>query len=273
MTGRSRWVAVMMASVISVSPVFAQPKPPTEDQKQKVADLANKATAKGDKGEHVEAADLYLEAYKVYPLATMLSNAAAQYQKAKKPVEALRYFCMYLEKDPAGGVVSYATAQAKVLQSELGNTNVDPNNPCVVITPPPVAPPLTGGSTGSTGPGPGPEGGGGGGTLNVVGMVTGAVGLAGLAAGIVFSFKARAISNQITNHNPADPWPSDIKELEERGEAHEKKQIGFLVAGGALAVAGAVMIIVSRSKEDDRRVSISPIATGDTFGVSVGGGF
>ena len=42
-------------------------------------------------------------------------------QSAQKPVEALRYFCMYLKEDPTGPVASYATAQAKVVQNQLGN--------------------------------------------------------------------------------------------------------------------------------------------------------
>jgi hypothetical protein len=269
----SRCVAVVLASLVSVAPLYAQPKPPTEDQKAKVADLANKATAKGDKGEHIEAADLYLEAYKVYPLATMLSNAASQYQKAKKPVEALRYFCMYLEKDPAGIVASYATAQAKVLQTELGNKNIDETNPCVVKAAPvpdpgPALEPV-GPATGTAA-----EGNSGGATLRTAGLVTGAVGLAGLGAGIYFGFRARSVSNQITNHDPQDPWPGDIKELEEKGEAHEKKQIIFLAVGGALAIGGAVMYMVGRSKaQESGQVSITPVATPDTFGVSVSGGF
>ena len=278
MTGRSRWIAVVMASVMMATPALAQPKPPTEDQKQKVADLANKATAKSDKGDFTESAELYLEAYKVYPLATMLSNAASQYQKAKKPVEALRYFCMYLEKDPAGIVAYDATAQAKVLQTELGNKNIDEKNPCIVkaveVVPGPGpglenpdGPP--GGQTGATVEGKSP-----GGTLRTAGLVTGGVGVAALGVSIYFGFKARSISNQITNHNPNDPWPPNIKQMEEDGAAHEKKQIIFLVAGGAVAIAGAAMYFVGRSKEKPPgAVSITPVASPDAVGVSLSGGF
>lgn len=275
MTGRSRWLALVMATVMMATPALAQPKPPTEDQKQKVADLANKATAKSDKGDFTESAELYLEAYKVYPLATMLSNAASQYQKAKKPVEALRYFCMYLEKDPAGIVSSYATAQAKVLQTELGNKNVDEKNPCIakpveVVPDPgpgPGGPP--GGETGGTVEGKSP-----GGTLRTAGLVTGGVGVAALGVSIYFGFKARSISNTITNHDPEDPWPSNIKQLEEDGAAHEKKQIIFLVVGGAVAIGGAAMYFVGRSKErPPGAVSITPVASPDAVGVSLSGGF
>ena len=181
-----RALAIVLASVVAATPLYAQSKPPTEDQKTRVADLANKATAKSDKGEYDEAAALYLEAYKVYPLAPMLSNAAAQYQKARKPVEALRYFCLYLEKDPAGIVASYATAQAKVLQTELGNKQVDDRNPCAskpadpvpVTAPPPDGPPAIGGPSQAV-PVSTPRRDGGR-TLRTAGLVTGGVGFVGL---------------------------------------------------------------------------------------------
>ncbi|MEJ7602968.1 MAG: hypothetical protein WKG01_34085 [Kofleriaceae bacterium] len=280
MKGKSRALAFVMASVVAVAPLSAQPRPPTEDQKTRVADLANKATAKSDKGDYDEAAALYLEAYKVYPLAPMLSNAAAQYQKAKKPVEALRYFCLYLEKDPAGIVASHATAQAKVLQTELGNKQVDDKNPCASKRADPVAPitapaPATA-SAGPPGdiPRPATRPASNGRTLRTAGLVTGGVGLVGIGAGVLFGVKARSISNQISDHNPAEPWPDDIKQMEQDGEAFETKQVIFLIAGGVVTIAGTAMYLIGRSKRDEsNRVTVTPVATPDSIGVSLTGGF
>ena len=57
------------------------------------------AIAKSQANEHQGAIDLYLQAYAIVPLPVLLSNIGAEYQLITKPVEALKYFCKYLEAD------------------------------------------------------------------------------------------------------------------------------------------------------------------------------
>ena len=62
--------------------------------------------------------------------------------------------------------------------------------------------------------------------------------------------------------------------MEEDGAAYEKKQVIFLIAGGVVTIAGTVMYLVGRSKRDEsNRVTVTPVATPDSFGVSLTGGF
>ena len=120
-----RIVAALCVTLLVATPVFAQPPPaPTPAQKQAAGDLTKQAIAKSQANEHEKAIELYLQAFEIVPLPVLLSNVAAEYQKLKKPVEALKYFCMYLEKDATGPSASYATAQAKLIQLEQGNKDV-----------------------------------------------------------------------------------------------------------------------------------------------------
>src|SRR3954463_8709031 len=89
---------------------FADPaaKPPTEQQMAAAKDVVNKAKEKSNAGDHQAAADLYLQAYTIAPLPLLLSNVAAEYEKLQnKSVEAIKYYCKYLEAEPDGPMAGY----------------------------------------------------------------------------------------------------------------------------------------------------------------------
>src|SRR5688572_13065629 len=125
-----RIVAAVMVSLLVATPLYAQPPAPTPQQKQAAGDLTKQAIAKSQAGEHEKSIELYLAAFEIVPLPVLLSNVGAEYQKLKKPVEALKYFCMYLEKDPTGQSATFARAQAKLIQIEQGNKDVTDETVC-----------------------------------------------------------------------------------------------------------------------------------------------
>ncbi len=266
--GTTRVTAALVASLLIASPALAQPRPPTDAQKQQAGDLVKKAIAKSQAGDHPGSIDLYLQAYAIVPLPVLLSNIGAEFQQSSKPVEALKYFCKYLEADPTGSSAAYAAAQAKVLQVELNN-KVDDANVCapapavvettpdpVLVTPPPAPAPRAN---------PGR-------TLELAGMAVGGVGVLSLGLGFYFGSEASSISDQISNHNPADPWPDNINDLEKQGESHETKQIIFLTVGGVALVGGAALYFLGRSKRSSE-VSITPTVAAGGAGVVFSGAF
>src|SRR5689334_7238574 len=127
MLGPSRVVASVLASVLVVTPALAQPSKKNEAQAQELVKKAIKASQAGD---HLGAIDLYLEAYKLASVPVLLSNIGREYQQADKPIEALKFFCKYLDAEPTGTSAGYATAQAKVIQIQLGNRDVDDSTVC-----------------------------------------------------------------------------------------------------------------------------------------------
>lgn len=278
MMGSLRAIACVL--VLAPALAAAQP-PPTPKQKQEASDKVKKAIAKSQAGDHESAVDLYLEAYAIIPQPLLLSNVGAEYQQMKKPVEALKYFCKYLDADPTGSNVTYATAQARTLYIELGGVaSVEddqlckpivkpkeeaPPRPEPVVAPQPQPAPVAVDKPEKPTP-----------TLRYVGFGVAIVGAGLFGGGVYFGLEAKNISDEISNHNINDPWPADIKAREQEGKDAEKKQIALMIGGGVAVVAGVVMIVVGGAKgssEASPSVSFTPVATPDTLGFAAAGRF
>lgn len=272
MLGSSRAVAALCASLLIASPALAQP---TAQQKQQAGDLVKQAIAKSQAKDHEGAIELYLKAYAIVPIATLLSNVGTEYQSAQKPVEALKYFCLYLEKDPTGSLASYATTQATSLSTLLQNKPVDEKDVCkapvTVKTTPDTTPEPTPDPTPAPTPVAATKGGGSG--LKIAGYTSGGAGLVALGLGFYFGSEAQKISDDITNHTDTTvPWRDDIKDYEAKGQRYENLQIAFLVAGGVLVVGGVALYLVGNAKKPaTESLALRPTASADGAGVVLSG--
>ncbi|HET7505982.1 MAG TPA: tetratricopeptide repeat protein [Kofleriaceae bacterium] len=271
MVGGSRRTAALLAALLLASPAFAQPKAPTEKDKQVASELVKKAIARSQAGDHSAAIDIYLQAYTIVPNSILLSNIGTEYQQSGKQREALRYFCMYLEKDPEGTNAPYATAQARALQSRLGNKDIDEGEVCAPDEPGPVKPIKP-----RTDPPPGEPPGfhepttpaqGGDATLKYAALGCGAVGVVALAIGTFAGIKAQSISDDISSHPANQPWPDNIKSLQKSGENYNSLAIATLLGGGALVITGTILYVISRPGDaeparDKAAIHVTPTANG-----------
>jgi hypothetical protein len=261
--------ATVLASLCLVGSAMAQPTP-TPAQQQQAGDLVKKAISKSQAGDHDASIKYYLEAYAIVPQPILLSNVGSEYQQAQNPVLALKYFCMYLDKDPTGTNATYVASQAKVMQVALGNKDGEVCKPA----PKPVETKISG-PTGEV-PGPlikDPPPADPGKNLRYAGLGVAGAGVATLGVGIFFGIKAKQNSDLISEHDRMMSWPNNIKQIEADGQSYEDKQIIFLVAGGVVAVTGVVIYAVGRSKHGPESITVTPTATQDSVGVSIGGGF
>ncbi len=276
MLGTSRVVATILASVLVIAPVtgYAQPQG-TPAQKQQFGDWMKQAIAKSQAGDHAGAIEIYQKAYALIPLPTVLSNIGAEFQLATKPVEALKYFCMYLEKDPAGPLASYATGQAKLLQSQLTNTTVEDSQVCKAPKPaPPITtPPPTETTTGTQDLGatttpaaadPGKK-------LKTVGLVVAGAGVVTVGLGVYFGVQAKKISDDISGHKN-DPWQDSILADQDRGQRDEYLQITCLTVGGLLVAGGAYLFFRGRAQTAES-TTITPTAAPGGGGMVLSGSF
>jgi tetratricopeptide (TPR) repeat protein len=275
MMGSSRAVAAVMASLLVATPVLAQPKPPSDKEKQQAGELVKKAIAKGQAGDHQTAIDLYDQAYKLIPDPPygppLLTNIGNEYLALDKPVEALKYFCKYLDTDPNGGMADFARAQAKVTQDKLGNHDVPEKDVCkpipppvdhshdhdTVVQPPPPLPPQ-----------PPPSGMS---KLQIAGLGVAGAGLVSLIVGAYFGKLAANDSDTITNHDPKTMWPDNISMIESEGQSYQNKQIAFMVVGGVALVGGVAMYILGRTSKSSTEVSLIPTKGG--AGIAIGRAF
>jgi opacity protein-like surface antigen len=279
-------VLVVCALGLAAAPVVAQPKV-SDAVKARASELVKQAIAKSQAGDHAAAADLYEQAYILVPQPLLLSNLGSEYQKLGKRVEAIRDFCKYIKADPNGPAVEYATSQVKGMQIELGN-EPDPDDVCTIKPKPqvtaspnagaaetPPAPASTAAPAATTvtataePPAPAPSR-----ALEYTGAGIGAAGLAAFGVGIYFGLQAKDLSDKITNHDPTQPWPDNIKQMEADGKSDQTKQIAFMIGGGVVAAGGIVIAILGRAHAASaERVSLRPLASPTTIGLAVGGGF
>lgn len=286
--GLSRIVAIM---AVTASVAAAQPKPspvpPTAAQKADIERLAKQAIAKSQKGDHEGAIKDYLDAFAIAPgpsTTVLLSNVGHEYKTLKKPYEALKYFCMYLEKEPTGAAASYVLSEASGIWKELGGkegevcvkkaeppVEKDPDPP-VTKLPDPVKPP----------PSPKPKSGGGG--MRIAGLGIAGAGVVALGAGFLFGSKAASKSDEISKGPPLDaagnqvdwgPHPElgwdGIAKLQSDGESAEKMQITLSVAGGLMVIGGTALYFLGRSKGSETNVTAA--VTKDSGGVVFSGRF
>jgi tetratricopeptide (TPR) repeat protein len=284
---------LVVACALLGGQALAEPRPATEKDKQIAGELVKKAIARSQVGDHSAAIDIYLQAYTIVPNPTLLSNLGSEYQQSGRPKEALRYFCMYLDKEPAGANAPYATSQAKILQAQLGNKNVDDDDVCKAKKPrphPPVTPiedeppprrepppelvenkPVRDPATviereGTTSQGSTSS-------MRIAALATGVAGIAGLGVGIWAGVQAKTISDEITHHPVGQPWPNDIKSIEQSGKRYQAIQIPTMIAGGALLATGAILFVFDRADHSDRhdRSALRVVPTAN--GVAVHGQF
>jgi hypothetical protein len=275
MTGR-RILAALLASSLIGGPAVAEPKGPSERDKQLASELVKKAIAKSTAGDHGAAIEIYRQAYKIVPNSILLSNIASEFEKSNKLVEALRYFCLYLDEDPRGTMAPYATSRARVLQLKLGNDSIDDTDVCAValerkepgrrepVDPEPpedrgprdVAPPKDPEPPAPTATD----------SLKYGALVSAIAGVGALGVGVYAGVRARSISDEISAHDRDDPWPGDIRAVERRGETFENIQIAGLIAGGVLATTATVLYVVRRSrsneKSSDSAITLAPTTNG-----------
>jgi tetratricopeptide (TPR) repeat protein len=259
----SRATAVLAVSALLANSAFAQPRQPSARDRQIASDLVKKAIARSNAGDHSGAIDIYLQAYTIVPNSILLSNIGAEFQRSGKPQEALRYFCMYLEKDPAGTNAPYAISQARSLQIQLGNSDVDDRDVCAPPrprprprrepkAPPPEPEPEAPSKTVMRGSEPidhvAPQGNP---TLRYAAFATGIGGLVAVGVGSYAGLRAASISDQITRQDPKANWPNEIRDLQRRGQRYEDVQIFTLIGGGVLLTTGVVLYMLSRQDTAD----------------------
>jgi hypothetical protein len=267
--------------MLLAGPALAQP-PVTAKQRRAANELTVKGIARSDAGDYSAAINLYLQAYAIAPDSVLLSNIGAAFQKSGNPTEALRYFCMYLQKEPSGDNAPYVTSQIKSLQLQLGNKTVDDSDVCAAPkpkpepvakpVPAPIDPPVVVITRAEHGPAE-PSEARGPGKLAYVGLASGVVGLAAVGFGLYEGVQAQHITDQINNQPTGMPWPEDIQDTQRRGQDYENRQIGFLIGGGVLVTTGAILFYLGHSDRSAPRSTTAIRVSPTTNGFTVAGEF
>lgn len=279
MSPGSRPVAALLATLLVAGPALADPKPSDKDARA-AGELVKKAIARSQAGDHEAAIAIYQQAYGIVPSSALLSNIGTEYQQIGRQKDALKYFCMYLDKDPEGANAPYATTQARQLQKQLGTKLAEDDDVCAPPKvepkphpikepePPPVKP-----APPEPEPAPVVEHERGSSAMRISGLVAGLVGLGAIGVGIYEGVQAKRISDDISAHMVPDRWRGDIRSYEAEGQHHENLEIGLLIGGGVAVTAGIVLYALGRSSGSSDREKTAIRVAPTRHGFAVFGSF
>jgi hypothetical protein len=234
--------------------------------------LYQRALKKSEAGDHVAAAALMIDAYTAAPQNAALANIGEEYRLGSRLEDAVKYYCLYLDKEPNGEFASQATEQVILAQRKLGH-NIETDSPCVVkkptevttkTTPEPVdLPPRDdGGEISKPVETPSVSDGSG---LRIGGIAAGLLGVGGLGAGVYFTTRVQQAEKD--HSDPSKAAQADID-----GKAAERNSQIAYIAGGALVVTGIVLYVVGAGKRKNT-VAVAPMVTSSSAGLAFGGSF
>jgi hypothetical protein len=214
------------------------------------------AAAHANAGRHAQAIALYEHVYARTADQELLPVLGVEYRRAGAQLDAVQHFCTYLTLVPSGEQAWFATSQVISIRRELGET-IDARNVCAPAAPhvdfAPVRPAKKSMSV-----------------RQRAALASAAIGAASIGASVYFNFDAKATSDRIAAHSVNEPWPANIKELEDSGARSERRALVFAGVGGAAFVAAGVLWFTGRERGD---TVIAPTVSASGGGVTLSRGF
>ena len=270
---RRPWVLALVFSmmwlVFGTKEVRAQLTP---QQKQEIHVHYQQATRAYDLGKYQEAVDEYQKVYEIDGDPVMLYNIAQAYRLNDQPQESIHFYRRYLQRSPEArnkeDVERKITAMEKLIEERRKAAALvappppkpeakpaavpEPVLPTPVVTPvvvaPPPSPPPSQRST----------------TRLVVGWSMVGVGAASIAVAIVEGIKAKNRGDTLTrmSSTTAPPvWTPALESIQSQGKTANIVAIVCGIAGTAVGVGGAIVLITTGSSAPANDNGTPPAAT------------
>jgi tetratricopeptide (TPR) repeat protein len=197
----------------------------------------------------------FQQAYKLSNKPALLYNMARCNESLGQHEKAIELLREYLKSNPDNA--SMIEARIANLQRLVDKKQTQQPPPTsTTVTPPPVTPEPTRPTPRASHP------------LRWPGWIAVGVGGALLISGIALGAVAKSKASDLEKANNAHQEYSSVKGMEDTQRTYRNAAIGTLVAGGVIAVTGAVLVILdSRSAPRERRVQITPTIGPQTAGV------
>jgi tetratricopeptide (TPR) repeat protein len=198
-----------------------------------------------DLGNYDEAVQEYASAYRLKDDPALLYDIAQAHRLAQHYDEALRFYKIYLVREPNARNRAEVEARIAELQPLAGKgagsaravtpaATASPTDVAVASTPPPSPPSQRG--------------------LRIAGVTVAAIGAGALVGGAVAAALARAASDNLSAAGRYDP------EIDQAGARDQAVAAALLAVGGAALVTGAVLYAVGHAR--DRRWSFAAARAG-----------
>ncbi len=253
-------LAFALVALTSTGTVNAEP---TQKEMRRAKSLFERAETAATEKNYLLAAQNYLEAYKLFPSADFLFNAAKMFRLAEQPESARRYFERYLSVDPTGRGADQARTALEELPVPVQPTSEPENNSVTESTvpiPPVALPPSPRTMVVSRHKDIEPR------TLALPAIISTSSGAILVGVGIYFALRSRKISDEVSM-SIYDP------DLEQRGKNASRNAYIFSGLGAAALIGGGILYVVGSptSRQSDDTISIAPTVQGDMIGaVAIG---
>jgi hypothetical protein len=285
MTRRPRVFALffsMMLLALGTKEVRAQLL--TSQQKQEIHVHYQQATRAYDLGKYQEAVDEYQKVYEIDGDPVMLYNIAQAYRLNDQPQESIHFYRRYLQRSPEArnkeDVERKIVAMEKLIEERRKAAALvappppkpeakpvavpEPVPPPPVVTPVVVAPPPPPPPPSST-------------TRRVVGWSMVGVGVASIGVAIVEGIRAKNRGDLLTkmmmpNETPPPPFNAARQAIQSEGQTANIVAIVCGIAGTAVGVAGAIILITHGSAPANDNGAPPATTTNVSFAPWVGPG-
>lgn len=255
----------VLLALMAARPALAQLTPL---QKQEMKQHYEKATRAYDVQKYTEAVDEYQKAYEIGGDPAMLYNVAQSYRLADQPSDALRFYRRYLQRSPNARnredverkIADLEKTMEERRKAAAAAAAPAPVAPPPAAVPPPVAPaPIVREDQGMGG-------------VRIAGIVVTSVGAAALVAAAVTGKMAAGKGDDLTH--ASEKMETFDPEVEKSGKSLDTFTKIAAIAGGALAVAGVIMIVVGGNSGEvsptpsTAQAFVTPVFGGGTVGAA-----
>ena len=277
---RRPWVLALVFSmmwlVFGTKEVRAQLTP---QQKQEIHVHYQQATRAYDLGKYQEAVDEYQKVYEIDGDPVMLYNIAQAYRLNDQPQESIHFYRRYLQRSPEArnkeDVERKITAMEKLIEERrkaaalVAPPPPKPETKAAAVPEPVLPPPVVTPVVVAPLPAPPPERST---TRLVVGWSMVGVGAASIAVAIIEGIKAKNRGDELTQMQDQNPgsgkappvWTPALESIQSEGQTANIVAIVCGIAGTAVGVAGAIVLITNGGSSAPANDNGTPPATTNT---------
>jgi hypothetical protein len=272
MTRRPRWIALIFSMMLVALGTREARAQLTPQQKQEIHQHYQQATRAYDLGKYQEAIDEYQKVYEIDGDPVMLYNIGQAYRLNDQPQESIHFYRRYLQRSPEArnrdDVERKIAAQEKLIEERRKaaaavsppppknepppppkiEQPMPPPSPPVVVAPPPPPPPAPPSTA-----------------RRVIGWSMVGLGVAADVVAVIEGINAKNKGDQLTkamNPNAPPGWSADYAQIQSDGKTANIVAIVSGIAGTAVAVTGAIILITNGGSSDDS--GTAPAATPPT---------
>ena len=228
-------------------------------------------------GRFPEAIEEFKEAYELRSEPIFLYNIAQSHRQNKQFERAIFFYRRYLEAEPKAKNRADIEQRIDELQAEIDRKKAEtplapPPQPIVVVPPPtplpvaplPVPPPTTVVHDRPVPPASSPGRG-----LRIAGIIVGAVGVAGVATGIVFGLHATSLHDEAVKSGSV----YDNSKYQSAKTYKDLQWVALGVGGAAIVTGGVLYFLGATAKSSDQEVAILPLVGPGMGGAAFSGAF